>query len=186
VEVEEITRRHIVGNIKEEIKKNVEPKLHVALYQAIPKKPALFELIVQKATEIGVTEIFPLITERTQKRRLSKFDRLVTIATEAAEQSGRTKVPVIRHPVNYDEVVPKLKHGFIAYEYEDEKFLSDYSDEIAKSDQINIIIGPEGGLSENEIALTEEADLKPFSLGKRILRMETAAIAALSLVLLEE
>ncbi|MBU0727053.1 RsmE family RNA methyltransferase [Patescibacteria group bacterium] len=118
VEILEIDKRKIVANVVEPVKHDVEPKIEVSLYQAIPKKPALFELIVQKATEIGVSKIFPLITERTEKRRLTKFERLFFIAMEAAEQSGRTQIPTIHHPVNYEEIIEKLSNAYIAYEYE--------------------------------------------------------------------
>lgn len=184
VQVEEVNKRSLLVKKIEAIENVAEPKLKVSLYQAIPKKPALFELVVQKATEIGVTEIFPLITERTEKRRMSKFERLELIAIEAMEQSGRMHIPTIHHPVNYTEVLGKLSNGFIAYEYEGSKFLWDYDQELKGISELQIIIGPEGGLSEVEIALAKKSNVKPFTFGPRILRTETAAIAALSLILL--
>ena len=150
----------------------------------LPKKPALFELVIQKATEIGVHEIFPLITERTENRRLSKFERLKLIAIEAAEQCGRLHIPTIRHPVNYEEILPEFSNGFIAYEYEGSTFISDYAETLSSSDEVQLVIGPEGGLSESEIQLAKTHSIKPFTLGKRILRTETAAISSLSLMLL--
>jgi 16S rRNA (uracil1498-N3)-methyltransferase len=184
VQIEDVNRRKIVVKKVEEFKNESEPKVKVSLYQAIPKKTALFELIVQKATEIGVTEIFPLITERTEKRRMSRFSRLQLIATEATEQCGRMKIPLIHHPVNYDEIVEKLSNGFIAYVFEGSKHVSDYADDIKKAKELQIIIGPEGGLSKSEISLAQESGIKPFTFGPRILRTETAAIAALSLIML--
>ena len=185
VQIEDLSSRKLLAKKVEEVKNNAEPKLKVSLYQAIPKKPALFELIVQKATEIGVTEIFPLVTKRTEKRRMTKFERLQLIAMEATEQCGRMTIPIIRHPVNFDEVVGKLSNGFIAYEYEGSKYLSDYADEFKEAKEIQVIIGPEGGLTESELELAQEAKVKAFSLGPRILRTETAAISALSLILLQ-
>ncbi|MBU1015541.1 16S rRNA (uracil(1498)-N(3))-methyltransferase [Patescibacteria group bacterium] len=184
VQIAEINKRRILVKKVQELKNKAEPKIKVSLYQAIPKKPALFELVVQKATEIGVSEIFPLVTERTENRRMSKFQRLHLIAMEATEQCGRMKIPVIRHPVNYDEIVGKLRNGFIAYEYEGTRYLADYEKDMKGASEIQIIIGPEGGLSESELALAKESSVKPFSLGPRILRTETAAIAALSLMML--
>ena len=182
MEIVDINNRKILANVIEPVKNKTEPKIEVGLYQAIPKKPALFELIVQKATEIGVTAIYPLITKRTERRRLTKFERLHSIAIEATEQSGRLCVPVIHHPVNYDDIVKKLANSYIAYEYEGKKFLSDY--DLSKIKKLQIIIGPEGGFSEKEIELAKKAGAKPFTFGPRILRTETAAIAALSFVLL--
>ena len=182
MEIVDINNRKILANVIEYIKNKTDPKIEVSLYQAIPKKPALFELIIQKATEIGATAIYPLITERTERRRLGKFERREKIAIEAAEQCGRLCVPAIHHAVNYDDVIKKLSNPYIAYEYEGKKFLSDYN--LHKTKELQIIIGPEGGFSEKEIELAEKAGVKPFTFGPRILRTETAAISALSLVLL--
>jgi len=186
VQIEHITKRNILVKKIQEVKNHAEPVVKVSLYQAIPKKPALFELILQKATEIGITEIFPLITERTEKRRMTKFDRLQLIAIEATEQCGRLKIPIIRHPVNYEDVIGKLDNGYIAYEYEGMKYLSNYTKNLKSATEIQIIIGPEGGLSKREVSMAKEAQVKPFSLGPRILRTETAAIAALSLLMLSD
>jgi 16S rRNA (uracil1498-N3)-methyltransferase len=183
VEIIDINNRKILANIVEPTTNKTEPEIEVSLYQAIPKKPALFELIVQKATEIGVTAIYPLITERTEKRRLGKFERMLAIAMEATEQSGRLHIPTIHHPVNYDDIIKKLSNAYIGYEYEDKKFLSDY--DLSKTKELQIIIGPEGGFSEKEIERAQKAGAHPFTFGPRILRTETAAIAALSLVLLD-
>jgi 16S rRNA (uracil1498-N3)-methyltransferase len=184
MQIEELDKRKILAKKIEEVKNKAEPKLRVSLYQAIPKKPALFELVVQKATEIGVTDIFPLITERTEGRRMSRFERLHAIAMEATEQCGRLQIPVIHHPVNYSEVLKKLSHGYIAYEYEGSKFLWDYEKDLKGLKELQILIGPEGGLSEVEIKLAKQCNVKPFTFGPRILRTETAAISALSLILL--
>ncbi|MBN2087898.1 16S rRNA (uracil(1498)-N(3))-methyltransferase [Candidatus Peregrinibacteria bacterium] len=186
VKIIEISQKKVLAQVIGPIENNTEPSVNVSLYQAIPKKPALFELVIQKATEIGASAIYPLITERTEKRRLGKFDRMLAIAMEATEQCGRSKVPVIHHPINFDEVISKSKNAYIGYEYEGKKFLSDYGDELYKGGEVQIIIGPEGGFSQQEIELAEKSDAKPFTLGPRILRTETAAIASLSLVLLNE
>jgi len=184
VQIEEINRQRIITKKIQDIENKAEPKVKVSLYQAIPKKPALFELVVQKATEIGVSEIFPLVTERTEKHRMSKFQRLELIAMEATEQCGRMHIPVIRHPADYEEIIGKLSNGFIAYEYEGTKYLADYEKNLKGAKEIQIIIGPEGGLSEAEVELAKASNVKPFSLGTRILRTETAAIASLSLMML--
>jgi 16S rRNA (uracil1498-N3)-methyltransferase len=185
VEIVDLNKRHILVNLVDEIANNSEPRLIVNLYQAIPKKPALFELVVQKATEIGVSAIYPLITERTERNRMAKFERVQSIAMEATEQSGRLKIPLIHHPVNFESAIKDAENAFIAYEFEDKKFISDYRTRIQESKELSIFIGPEGGFSEKEIALAEKAGALPFTFGPRILRTETAAISALSLVLLE-
>lgn len=184
VEALEVSRHDILGNIVEEIPRETESDIETHLYQAIPKKPALFELVVQKATEIGVNHIYPLITDRTEKNRLTKFDRLLTIATEAVEQSRRTRIPLLHHPVSFSEVIPKIQNAYVAYEYEDHKMLSDYLPEIKKTKIAHIFIGPEGGFDQKEIDFAIDNKAKMFSFGPRILRTETASISALSIILL--
>ncbi len=184
VELVEMDRKHIVANVIEELKRNTEPEIEVHLYQAIPKKPALLELVIQKATELGVSHIYPMITRRTERQHLSKFDRRNLIAIEATEQSGRIKVPLIHHAVNFDEAV-EAENSYVAYESEGKKTLSDYLPEIRKNKIARIFIGPEGGFDQKEIDEAIAKGAKPFTMGTRILRTETAAIAACSLVLLQ-
>ncbi len=184
VEILEINRRKIIGNVIEQIKRNTEPGIEVHLYQSIPKKTALFEMVVQKATEIGVSHIYPLVTERTEKHRMSKFDRLLTIAIESAEQSRRTKIPIIHHPVEFKNIIKKTKNAYLAYEYETKEHLGGYLADIKKKKDIHIFIGPEGGFSKQEIDLALSNGVKLFTFGPRILRTETAALSALSIILL--
>jgi 16S rRNA (uracil1498-N3)-methyltransferase len=184
VEVLEINRHNALCNILEDVKRKTESEIEVNLYQAIPKKPALFELVIQKATEIGVSQIYPLITNRTENNRLSKFDRMQTIAIEATEQSRRTRIPVIHHSVAFNDVIEKIKNAYVAYEYEKSKNLSDYLPIIRKAKIANIFIGPEGGFEQKEIDFASENKASLFTFGPRILRTETAAISALSIILL--
>lgn len=184
MQILELNQRKLLGNIIESIKRHTEPRIEVNLYQAIPKKTALFEWVLQKATEIGVSSVFPMVTERTQKHRMSKFDRLQKIAIEATEQSRRLKVPVIRHPVEFSEVISKVENSYLAYEYEEEVMLNTLLQK-NKSQVVNLFIGPEGGFTQKEIDVAIRSKANLFSLGSRILRMETAAISALSLILLQ-
>jgi len=182
-EILELNKRKALANIGDIIERETEPDIEVHLYQAIPKKPALFEWVIQKATEIGVSHIYPLITQRTEKRRLAKFERLQTIVIEASEQCRRLSVPVLHHPVDFNETVKKVK-AYVAYEYETSKTMDEYLKEIKKQKEAHLFIGPEGGFDQKEIdfALKNKASL--FTLGPRILRTETAAIASSSLILL--
>ena len=185
-QIEAIDKRKLVGKKIKKIENHAEPKLEVSLYQAIPKKPATLELIVQKATELGVSHIYPTITERTQKKRLPKFERLQLIAMEATEQCGRLKIPTIHHPVDFEEVIPTLSHPYMAYEMEQEKYLQDYEKQLHQKSELQLIIGPEGGFSEKEVAFAKKHKVPSFSLGPRILRMETAAIVGLGIFLLKQ
>lgn len=183
VQIEDINKRMIRVKKIQEVKNDAEPHIEISLYQSIPKKPALFEMVVQKATELGVSDIYPLITDRTENRRMSKFDRLKLIAMEATEQCGRIRIPTIHHPVNYEEVVEKMTNGYIAYEYEERQCLGAYADKLKGASEAQVIIGPEGGLSEREVSMAKESpNIHSFTLGPRILRTETAAIATLALI----
>ena len=144
-----------------------------------PVRRSNTELIVEKATELGVEKIIPVITERTNPDR-SKLDRLVAIATEAAEQCERLDIPVISQATMLNEITkswPRERSLVFA----DEKFRNKGAD--IPEGPIAVLIGPEGGFSAAErrgLGLVERC--VPISLGPRILRAETAAVAALTLV----
>ncbi|MFH1012146.1 MAG: RsmE family RNA methyltransferase [Candidatus Peregrinibacteria bacterium] len=179
----EIDKRKLLCQIIEPIFRDTEPSIAISLYQAIPKKVALFEFVVQKATELGVSHIYPLITERTEKRRLGKFERLSAIVMEAAEQCNRTRVPVIHHPVSFETALAQVTHGYMAYEFDKSKSLLNYGSALKEGRAIQLFIGPEGGWTQKEVDLAERAGVHRFHLGPRTLRMETAAIASLALLL---
>lgn len=179
----EIQRDEMVAQIFEKLERRTEPTLEISLYQAIPKKTALFEWVVEKATELGVAEIFPMVTERTEKRRLSKFERLERIAIEATEQSGRLRVPLIHHPIAFEAALRQAKNGYLAYEFHEGMQLLDYGKSLTEPGHLELFIGPEGGFSQKEVALAEKTGIRAFSLGPRILRTETAAMASLAQLL---
>jgi len=178
VEIVEINKRKLSVNVLGSVDNHSESSIELSLYQAIPKKPALLEMVVQKATELGVSHIYPLITERTESRKIAKMDRLHLIAMEAAEQCGRLKVPVVHEPIYLKDILPDLSNAYLAYVSEDNHYLSDYK-ELAKGGRAQIMIGPEGGFASDEVELVKKAGAKIFTLGPRVLRTETAAIVAL-------
>ncbi len=179
-----VSRKEVLANVVEPVERHAEPALKVTLFQAVPKKIALFEWVVEKAVELGVEEIVPLITERTEHRRLPKMPRLQMIAVEAAEQSGRTHIPLIHTPMTFEEAVVRSQNGFLAYECEAKTAFASLRPGLKKSGSLELFIGPEGGFSQKEVGLAQKSGLTTFSLGPRILRTETAAIASLSLFLL--
>ncbi len=183
VRVLELKRDSLIAQVLEKLERQTESLVEVSLYQAIPKKTALFELIVQKATELGVHHLYPLVTERTEKRRLSKFERLVTIAVEATEQSNRLRVPVIHHPVSFESALEQARNGYLGYEFQEQIDLLDYGKSITETGAVQIFIGPEGGFSQKEVIKAKNAGVKLFTLGPRILRTETAAMASLAQLL---
>lgn len=171
-EIDFLDRDQLGFTTIQEIPHTKEPVVHLAV--AITKKDT-FEWIVQKATELGVTSITPLITERTIKMNLN-HDRLVSIATEAAEQSKRNTVPVIYEPIAFTEYLQHIPT--------DTCYFADMGVRTKMSTlktPATILIGPEGGWSEKEKNLVSSYQV--LSLGIRPLRAETAAIVALSTVI---
>ena len=155
-------------------------KNQVLLYCAILKREN-FELVVQKATEIGVTEIVPILTERTVKKRI-RPERLADIAREASEQSGRRFISKIREQILFSQAFDEIEKGDIAILY-DPLGAELPKDMVKKAEHIRIFIGPEGGWSEKEKSMAQEKGALIFRLGTRILRSETAAIVGLYQIL---
>ncbi len=151
-----------------------EPKRDVALHCSILKREN-FELVAQKATEIGARKIVPILSDRTVKQDL-KADRLVRIIKEAAEQSGRVRLPVLEAPRSLHDALEDGK-GY------DERFFFHLGGEPMEEQKMSgssaaIYIGPEGGWDESEVALAKESGCSIVSLGSLTLRAETAAIIA--------
>ena len=148
------------------------------------------ELIIQKTTELGIHKIIPLISERSQvklepDRTKDKLIRWQKIAKEAAEQSGRLVVPEIS-PIQTFENALKMAQNYqlalIPWEEEKEKNLKSILKSNKTIKNILLLIGPEGGFSQSEVAQAEKAGFTPTSLGRRILRTETAGLAALAMI----
>ncbi len=157
-----------IGELK---KVTSEPNTHLTLYCAVLKKEN-FEIVVQKATEVGVSEIVPIMTERTVKQGL-RYDRLKKIAMEAAEQSGRAVAPAIREAIEFTQAIPDGGENYFFHTVNDNT--PTFS---PNSEKVGVFIGPEGGWTEAEVALALERGFHLCSLGPRVLRGETAAIVA--------
>ena len=169
-----------------------ELKTKISLFQGLPKKDKM-ELIIQKAVELGVYEIYPVINERTivkidEKKIKSKVERWNKISEAAAKQSGRAIIPVIHEPIKFNKALTlateKCNTVLIPYENADGMGYSDRClDEAVHADSSAIFIGPEGGFSMEEVDLAKEANAKVISLGSRILRTETAGMTVLSIMM---
>lgn len=174
-------REGVSLNIVEVRPSRYMPTRKVYLFQSIIKKDK-FEWVVEKATELGVTDIVPLLAERSEKKDLN-IERLRKIAIEASEQCGRGDVPVVHG------VMTRLS-GLSEYNFR--KIVMDLNGEVATArsglaltsslETIGIFIGPEGGWSPSELEMFHKNGVTVCSLGKQVLRAETAAIATLSLV----
>ena len=163
-----------------------ESDLSVTLIQALPKKEKM-ELIIQKATELGVTAIIPCASERSitlaeREARQTKAHRWAAIAAKAVEQSRRRLAPEVKQCVGFPtalEMASDSQLKIILYEREVDHSLRDFSGKMFRS--LAIAAGPEGGFTEDEVALAQKHGYVPVRLGGRILRCETASIAAISI-----
>jgi len=187
VKIEEIKKDGVSGVVIDRFTPSTETPLHTILCQAIPKGQKM-DLVVQKATEIGVKEIRPIITERSMSSLSdNKTERYWKIAKEATEQSGRSKIPVIKEPIDFDDLIESVKPedmGLLFYP-SDERTLKQILRNNMPKGKIYIFIGPEGGFTEKEANIAKSKGIYTVSLGERILRTETCGLAALSIVLYE-
>lgn len=162
-----------------EVHKNMnEPRRDGMLFCAILKKE-LFELVAQKATEVGIREIVPLVTARTVKLNL-RIDRLEKIVREASEQSGRGQVPIVQRAMSLEDALEYAKHNDRNLFFDIGPESTQLSRDISR---VGIFIGPEGGWEESEAVLARERGCVMAGLGPLTLRGETAAIIASYLVL---
>jgi 16S rRNA (uracil1498-N3)-methyltransferase len=155
----------------------------VSLIKSIPR----FEWFLEKATEIGVSEIIPLICQRTEKQQV-KQDRMRNILVSAMLQSQQAWIPVLKEPARFADTVKKseYRHKFIAHCMEGQKkYLTDESGAVPETRQDGqlILIGPEGDFTKDEIELALQYNFTPISLGTTRLRTETAALVAAVLLL---
>ncbi len=181
-----------VAEIIEENFQDTELPVKIYLFQGLPKSDKL-ELIIQKATELGVHKIIPVemnrcVVKLDGKKKQSKTVRWQAIAESAAKQSKRTLIPEIEAPISYGEALKKASElDLLLVPYESKNGMKDTKDALSlikDGSSVGIIIGPEGGFEESEIEKAIQSGGKVISLGKRILRTETAAITAVGMCML--
>ncbi len=170
-----------------------ELPVEIVLFQALPKADKM-ELIIQKAVELGAAKIVPVRTRRSvvrldDKKAERKRQRWQSIAEAAAKQSGRGIVPEVEEVVSFGEACAQaheLEHCIIPYElYDDMSETAKTMSQIVQGASIGIFIGPEGGFERGEVEQAMEAGALPVSLGRRILRTETAGLAILSVLMFQ-
>lgn len=188
-EITSITRDCVTLSVKEKVKSESEPPYRVRLFQCLPKGEK-FETVIQKAVECGVSEVIPVQSSRciavlkdsAAEKKLTRFNR---IAEEACKQSGRGRLAKVASPVSFKEALAEMSCAdcaFLCYENEDGLTITDYLARFDMPREISFLVGPEGGLSAEEVALAKEKGLVSVSLGKRILRTETAAPFVLAIL----
>lgn len=186
--ISRIRDEEIVLNIVSKKATETEPDIKLTLFQAMPKSDKL-DMIVQKAVELGVSEIVPVLTARCVSRPDKKsFEkkraRLQKIAAEAAKQSGRGIIPKVGEIIKFEAYL-KLTEDFdlniMCYEGGGERLAM--IDGINSCENVSLFIGSEGGLDEKEVSSAQNFGVKLATLGKRILRCETAPLCAVSIIM---
>lgn len=184
----------IIKNIESESESNI----HINILQGLPKADKM-ELIIQKSTELGAKEITPVNMERcvvkiNNKDEQKKIDRWQKIAEVASKQSGRNIIPKINSVIklkDIEKILADYDLVLVAYEKEENNTLKQellsLKEKMKEKSNLNIaiLIGPEGGISESEIEYLKQVGTKIITLGKRILRTETVALAMTSIILYE-
>ncbi len=189
-EIMEVNKENIVCKLVEELISNNETKINITLCQGIPKQTKM-ETIIRQNVELGVKSFIPLITESTvvkineKDREQKKLDRWQKIARESSKQSKRNIIAGVEPIMTVKELVEKLRNEdaqiIVPYELEDVKLLKDVLSD--QSDNYYIVIGPEGGFDIKEIEMFREIGAHIVTLGRRILRTETAGVVTAAVVL---
>lgn len=188
-----IEASNVKCSILETLASVAEPTIQVTIFQALPKQEKM-EWILQKATELGMSELVPVATKYCvvkldEKDKRKKQERWQKIVESAAKQSGRDSIPRVALPIQVATVleqVPEFDLFLVAYEKEKEHTLKQELKNIPnKPIKIGIFIGPEGGIAEEEVQSLQEKGAKVVTLGNRILRTETVALNMLSNILYE-
>lgn len=192
VVIEEIQEVEVLGKIIGVSASTKEAPIAVTLVQGIPKGDKM-ELIIQKATELGVHNIVPVLTERTvvkleESKKAKRQERWQKIAQEASKQCKRATVPKISEIISLSQYLAQptdIREGLVLWEEENSQGLKTYLKKQYGKDKLTVFIGPEGGFSPGEIKAMEQNGIRSVTLGQRILRTETAGLAAIAIILYE-
>lgn len=188
--LKEVGSDKVIAEILKEQRESRELPARIYLFQGLPKGDKM-EWILQKAVELGVFQVIPVVTQRTvvkldKKKEDAKVRRWNSIAESAAKQSGRSLIPQVTEVMSFKEALA-FTGGFdvkiIPFEHaEGMEETKRQLEQIRSGMSVGIFIGPEGGFEESEIVLAESQGVRPVSLGKRILRTETAGMMILSVI----
>ncbi len=192
-EIIEICDKQIICKILSCEKSETESNIEVTIFQGLPKA-AKMDYIIQKTTELGIVNIVPCKMARSvskienEKDATKKCDRWQKIAKEAAKQSGRGIIPKVFEPVDFKVAVEMMKDydlSFVPYECEEQNKLKTVLCSKKDVKRIAFMIGPEGGFDLTETEILKQNNIVTITLGKRILRTETAGEAVLAMVMYE-
>ncbi|MBB5264526.1 16S rRNA (uracil1498-N3)-methyltransferase [Catenibacillus scindens] len=191
--IESLDKDQVCLHIENSWDSYVELPAKLYLFQGLPKGDKM-DLIVQKAVELGVFEIIPVVTARTivhldPKKAPKKVERWQSLCESAAKQSGRGIIPTVAPVTSFKDALNRASHmDAVIMPYEQAKGMDAARKavrEMNNKKNIGIFIGPEGGFDPSEVSMAQEAGAVPMTLGKRILRTETAGLAVLSILMFE-
>ncbi len=180
-EITQISKKQAIAKIVSKELNTKNPKVNITIFQGLVKGEKI-DLIVQKLTELGITNLVPFESEfSVAKTNDNKINRLNKISQEACKQCGRSVPLNIENTLKFKDMVNRFKNFDIVLFANEKNKIRNY-DRIMKSQNIAIIVGGEGGFSDEEIAQINNAGVINFGLGERILRAETACIALASII----
>lgn len=192
--IKEITKKQVTAEILSSHQNLNEPQVEITLYQSLPKGDKM-ELVIQKCVEIGIHRIVPIKTEHSvvnwDKKADKKTERWNKISLAAAKQCGRGIIPQVADIITFEQAIEDSKKydgRIIPYEKEEDYSLKRFTKCFSAQENkksIAVFIGPEGGFSDREIQLAKESGITSVTLGKRILRTETAGLVS-TVILLHE
>lgn len=195
VTLEAVSPDRVFGVVTERLMSRGEPTARITLYQGVLKADK-FELVLQKGTELGVSTFVPVLCSRSVPGHgrggwaANRYERWRRIVTEAAEQSHRGRIPALEKPLEFAAACDGVKGiAFIPWEREEgtgiKTALNRQRANGLDGSPVSVFIGPEGGFTQEEIEYAGARGIEPVSMGNRILRAETAGIAAVALILYE-
>ena len=184
--VSDINKKTINVEILSKEKNNSESPININLFQSISSNEKM-DMVIQKATELGVSSIQPIFTSRsTIKLSLDRTKKRVIhwkqVSISACEQSGRSKIPTIKLPIEFDQISEGIKTNSLNLLLHPDNLEESSNLPNEYSGDINIFIGPEGGFSQDEVLLLKKQNCINIQLGPRILRTETAPLAIIAIL----
>ncbi|GAB6929550.1 16S rRNA (uracil(1498)-N(3))-methyltransferase [Paenibacillus sp. JCM 10914] len=198
--IDDMDGHRVLAVLLEPLEMNHEPRLQVTIAQSLPKGDKM-ETVIQKCTEIGAVSFVPFLSERTivqydAKKEVKRLERWRKIAKEAAEQAHRNRIPAVDQPMSWKNLLAAFDGYdavYFCYEKESGAQLRDklkpFVEAVLQADDskasLLLVVGPEGGFTEQECRAAEQAGAVSVALGRRILRCETAGMTALACALYE-
>ncbi|WP_297766573.1 16S rRNA (uracil(1498)-N(3))-methyltransferase [uncultured Muriicola sp.] len=178
--IAEVFKEKIIAAIKNSYLGNI-PSYRIAIAISPVKNPSRFEWFVEKAVEIGITDIYPVICKRTEKSKI-KYERAIKIMHSAMKQSGNVLEPILLPSLSFTEMLQLDDFDSKYIAYISDKIINNLSSENDLGPSILIAIGPEGGFEKEEASMAASQQFKPVSLGDSRLRTETAGVVACQIV----